>query len=73
MRVLALSSGGKDSCYAIWWALLRGWDVTGIITVSLTGEESMTFQLPTVGISRLQAEAASNPWHEVEVGGEEAT
>ena len=73
MRVLALSSGGKDSCYAIWWALLRGWDVTGIITVRVTGEDSMTFQLPTVGIARLQAEAAGIPWHEVEVGGDEAT
>ena len=73
MRVLALSSGGKDSCYAIWWALLRGWDVCGIITVRVTGEDSMTFQLPTVGIARLQAGAGGIPWHEVEVEGDEAT
>ena len=73
MRVLALSSGGKDSCYAIWWALLRGWDVSGIITVRVTGEDSMTFQLPTVGIARLQAGAGGIPWHEVEVEGDDST
>ena len=73
MRVLALSSGGKDSCYAIWWALLRGWDVSSIITVRVTGDDSMTFQLPTVGIARLQAEAGGIPWHEIEVEGDEAT
>ena len=71
MRVLALSSGGKDSCYAIWWALMRGWDVVGIITVRVTGDDSMMFQLPTVGIARLQADAGGIPWHEVEVEGHE--
>ena len=73
MRVLALSSGGKDSCYTIWWALLRGWHVSGIITVRVTGDDSMTFQLPTVGIARLQAEAGGIPWHEIEVEGDETT
>ncbi len=71
MRVLALSSGGKDSCYAIWWALMRGWDVAGIITVRVTGDDSMMFQLPTVGIARLQADSGGIPWHEVKLEGQE--
>ena len=28
VRVAVLSSGGKDSTYAHWWATLQGWDVT---------------------------------------------
>ncbi len=33
----------------------------------------MMFQLPTVGIARLQAEAGDIPWHEIEVEGDVAT
>tara|TARA_B100001750_G_C15461447_1_gene574549 strand:+ start:612 stop:1451 length:840 start_codon:yes stop_codon:yes gene_type:complete len=62
MRVLILSSGGKDSCYALWWALLKGWEVSGIVTVQIDGDDSMMFQLPATQVAGLQACSANIPW-----------
>ena len=45
MRVLVLASAGKDSSYATWWATLRGWDVAGLVTLRVTGDDSMMFQV----------------------------
>jgi len=70
MRVLILSSGGKDSCYAVWWALLQGWEVAGIVTVRVSGEDSMMFQLPSTALAGLQAASAGIPWLPVIVSGE---
>lgn len=70
MRVLVLSSGGKDSCYAVWWALLQGWEVAGIVTVRVSGDDSMMFQLPSTALAGLQAAAAGIPWLPVIVSGE---
>lgn len=69
VRVLILGSGGKDSSYAIWWAMLRGWDVAGIVTVQITGSDSMTFQLPTTSIAGLQAASAKIPWLPIPITG----
>lgn len=46
MRVAILSSGGKDSSAAIWWAQCQGWEVTHLVTVIITGDDSLTFQIP---------------------------
>jgi diphthamide synthase (EF-2-diphthine--ammonia ligase) len=70
VRVLVLSSGGKDSCYAVWWALLQGWDVAGIVTVRVSGDDSMMFQLPSTALAGLQAASAGIPWLPVIVSGE---
>ncbi len=70
MRVLVLSSGGKDSCYAVWWALLQGWEVAGIVTVRVSGDDSMMFQLPSTALAGLQAASAGIPWLPVIVSGE---
>ncbi|MBN2478495.1 TIGR00289 family protein, partial [Candidatus Micrarchaeota archaeon] len=36
MKVAVLFSGGKDSLYAVFWALFQGWDVE---LVSVESEE----------------------------------
>ena len=73
MRVIVLSSGGKDSCYAIWWALMKGWEVAGIVTINVTGDDSMMFQVPATSIAGLQASSGGIPWLQVNVTGDEGT
>jgi len=62
MRVAVLSSGGKDSTYAVWWALLNGWDVSMIVTVRVDADDSMMFQREGTAIAGVQAAAAGIPW-----------
>ena len=73
MRVIVLSSGGKDSCYAVWWALMKGWKVSGIVTINITGDDSMMFQVPATSIAGLQASSGGIPWLQVNVEGDEDT
>ncbi|DAC44559.1 MAG TPA: TIGR00289 family protein, partial [Candidatus Thalassarchaeaceae archaeon] len=40
MRVAVLCSGGKDSTYATWWSIMRGWDVQALVTLCVTGDDS---------------------------------
>ena len=58
MRVVVLSSGGKDSTYACWWALMRGWDVIANVTVAINGDDSMMFQIPGTEIVKYQSRSA---------------
>ena len=69
MRVLALSSAGKDSSLSLDWALYKGWEVAAIVTV-LAQPESWMFQHPCVDVARLHAEALGIRWIPVEVLGE---
>jgi diphthamide synthase (EF-2-diphthine--ammonia ligase) len=73
MRVIVLSSGGKDSCYSVWWALMKGWDVAGIVTINITGDDSMMFQVPATSIAGLQASSGGIPWLQIDVSGDEKT
>ena len=73
MPVIVLSSGGKDSCYAVWWALMKGWKVSGIVTINITGDDSMMFQVPATSIAGLQASSGGIPWLQVNVEGDEDT
>ncbi|MBN16749.1 MAG: diphthine--ammonia ligase [Candidatus Thermoplasmatota archaeon] len=70
MKVLVLSSGGKDSSYCVWWAMLQGWDVCGMVTVRITGEDSPMFQVPATALAGLQAASANIPWLPVSISGE---
>lgn len=65
-----MNSGGKDSASAWWWAMCRGWEVSNIITVRVTGEDSHMFQIPGINISKSQADLARITYTEVEVGGQ---
>ncbi|MDA0716367.1 MAG: diphthine--ammonia ligase [archaeon] len=71
MRVAIMNSGGKDSASAWWWTLCRGWEITNLITVRVTGGDSHMFQIPGIDVSKVQAEIAGITYTEVEVGGEQ--
>ena len=70
MRVLVLASGGKDSSYATWWATLRGWDVAGLVTIRVTGDDSMMFQVPSTALAGMQAASADIPWLPISIDGD---
>jgi ABC transporter with metal-binding/Fe-S-binding domain ATP-binding protein len=57
VRVAALFSGGKDSCYAVHVAEQWGWEVGPLVTVQPAGEESMMFHWPNIGLTPLLARA----------------
>ena len=69
MRVVILSSGGKDSAAAFWWAQCRGWSVTHLATVRIKGTDSMMFQLPGTDLVEYQAKLAGVEWLAVESEG----
>ncbi len=71
MKVAVLSSGGKDSSYAAWWCELQGWEVTCIVTVVVTGGDSLMFQLENTPVAALQASSMGVPWLPVRTEGEE--
>ena len=70
MRVAVLSSGGKDSAAAWWWAMCRGWTVEALVTVTITGEDSPMFQVPSTHMVEWQATLAGVPWVNVNTSGE---
>ena len=61
MKVAALFSGGKDSTYAAYVAVQRGWDLASLITVVPTDPESMMFHVPNIHLTPLLAEAIGRP------------
>tara|TARA_B100001758_G_scaffold98281_1_gene84004 strand:+ start:177 stop:848 length:672 start_codon:yes stop_codon:yes gene_type:complete len=69
MKVAVLASGGKDSTYASWWALMQGWSLEVMITVKITGNDSMMFQLQNTEIAKFQAESIGVEWFEVKSSG----
>ena len=73
MRVLVLGSGGKDSSYATWWSIMRGWEVAGIATIRITNSDSLMFQVPSTALAGLQAASAAIPWLPIPIEGDEET
>ena len=71
MRVAVLASGGKDSSYSTWWSGLQGWDVVCLVTVGVTGGDSLMFQLDNTAVAGLQASAMGVPWLPVSSKGSE--
>ena len=69
MKVAVLASGGKDSTYASWWALMQGWSLEVMITVKITGDDSMMFQLQNTEVAEFQAESIGVEWIEVNSSG----
>jgi ABC transporter with metal-binding/Fe-S-binding domain ATP-binding protein len=69
VRVAALFSGGKDSCYAAHIAEQWAWDVTHLVTVRPAGEESMMFHWPNVHLTALQARAMGKAHVSIEGSG----
>jgi len=73
VQVAALFSGGKDSTYAVYAALQRGWEVTHLISIHPEDPASMLYHVPNVHVTPLLAEAMGIPIVEEPAGsGEEA-
>ncbi len=73
MRVACLFSGGKDSTYAAYLAMQRGWEVASLLTIRPADPESMMFHVPNLHVTPLQAEAMGLPLiEETAKPGEEA-
>lgn len=70
MRVLVLASGGKDSTFAHWWALMQGWEVAGLVTARVHGDDSWMFQREATLVAAAQAALAGVAWRPVRVSGE---
>ncbi len=57
MKVAVMYSGGKDSTYAIDYALQKGWDIKYLLSVKPTRTDCYLFHFATVEHTPLQAEA----------------
>ncbi len=66
--VCSLFSGGKDSTYALHWAVLHGFKVCCLGVVEPHGWESMLFHYPGIELTELQARALGLPVIRVEAG-----
>lgn len=73
VRVAALFSGGKDSAYAAYVAMQRGWDVTHLISILPEDPASMLYHVPNLHLTPLLAEAMGIPLVQERAGtGEDA-
>jgi diphthine-ammonia ligase len=69
MKLAVLFSGGKDSNYALYWALNQGFDVTHLVAIIPKKDDSYMFHVPCIGYTRLQAESIGIPLIQQEVSG----
>ena len=63
-----LFSGGKDSTYAAYVAMQRGWEIASLVTFWPADTESMMFHVPNLAMTELQAEAMALPLVEEPAG-----
>ncbi len=61
MRVAVLYSGGKDSNYALYWALKQGFEVEYLVSMVSESEESYMYHVPNIHLTELQAKAIGIP------------
>ncbi|NPA71131.1 MAG: diphthine--ammonia ligase [Crenarchaeota archaeon] len=61
MKVCVLYSGGKDSNYALHWAILHGFDVKCLVTFKPEREDSYMFHYPCIDVTDLQSKALEIP------------
>ena len=64
-------SGGKDSVYALHWAVLHGFRVCCLLSMRPRSWESMLFHYPAAALTRLQAESLGLELLEHPVEGDE--
>ena len=61
MKIAALFSGGKDSTYALYWALKQGFDVKYLVSMHSESDESYMYHVPNIHLTELQARAIGIP------------
>jgi len=71
VKVGILASGGKDSTYSAWWAKMQGWEIEGLVTLVITGDDSLMFQIQNTVIAGFQSSAMGVPWIPVASEGKE--
>ena len=57
LRVCVLYTGGKDSCYALHWTILHGFEIGCLVTLEPPSWESLLFHYPGTRLVRLHAKA----------------
>ncbi|MBS3063749.1 MAG: TIGR00289 family protein [Candidatus Diapherotrites archaeon] len=61
MRFVSLFSGGKDSTYALYWALREGHQLASLLTIRSSYAESYMYHLPNIHLTEVAAEAMGFP------------
>lgn len=61
MKLAALISGGKDSCYALYEALMEGHEVTHLVTIKPQNVDSYMYHSINIDIVRLISQACGIP------------
>jgi diphthine-ammonia ligase len=61
MNLAALYSGGKDSTFALYWALQKNHTVSCLITLISERDDSYMFQVPNVEFTTFHSEALGIP------------
>ena len=70
MKVIALCSGGKDSCYALWQAMKEGHEVAHVVAMLPRREDSWLFHHQNIELIDLFAECVGLPLIKAETSGE---
>lgn len=70
MKLAALISGGKDSCFAIYRALQEGHEVTNLITIKPENMDSYMFHSANIHLTQLISESCGIPLLVMESTGE---
>jgi diphthine-ammonia ligase len=71
LRVASLFSGGKDSNYALAWALKEGMEVSHLVTVYAENKESYMYQTAGLELTEFAAKATGIPHVKVWTQGKE--
>jgi len=61
MKAASMFSGGKDSNYALSWAIGQGWDMTHLVTVYSENKDSYMYQTAGIEVTELCAKATGIP------------
>jgi ABC transporter with metal-binding/Fe-S-binding domain ATP-binding protein len=69
MKLAVLFSGGKDSNYALYWALNQGFDVKCLVSIIPERDDSYMFHKPCIEYARMQAKAIGIPLIQKKVSG----
>jgi diphthine-ammonia ligase len=70
MRVAALCSGGKDSSYALWLAIQRGYEIAHLVAMIPRRDDSLMFHFPNIELIDLFAECTGLHLVKAETSGE---
>jgi len=73
LRVASMFSGGKDSNYALSWAIRQGWTVSHLVTVYSERPDSYMYQTSGLELTELAAQAIGIPQVKVWTSGEEGS